>query len=117
MAVLLTPPVLDAQFNRLFDFIQESWNIARKARLVTGEPPPNPDAYTLDTTPFSAEEANIAAVLDRLKKIQDLQVKVDDAISEMTFAIRFLEDRARRVPPLPSAIAGPPFGVNTSPAP
>ncbi len=114
MATLLQPPVLNAQYDRLFDFVQEAWDIARKARLLQTEPPPNPDAYTLDQADPVLEEQNIAAVLAVFQRLKELQVKVDDGISEMEFALNFLIDRARRKPPLPAAIGGPPFGTVTT---
>jgi hypothetical protein len=117
MATLLTPSPLNTQFNRLFDFIQNAFDLARKARLLQLEPPPNADAFTLDQADPVMEEANIADVLAVFKRIRELQVKVDDAITEMEFAINFLIDRARRKPPLPTAIGGPPFGTITSSAP
>lgn len=110
MATLLTPPVINDQYKLLFDFVQEAWNINRKARLLQGEPPPNPDAYTLEQADPVSEEQNIEAVLESFQRLRELQVKVDDAISEMEFALNFLIDRARRRPPLPFAIGGPPFG-------
>lgn len=110
-ATLFTPTPLAAQYDRLFAFVQESWEIARKQRLFLTTPTAA-DAYTLAQTDPVAQQANIVLVVAQFERLQDLLVKVDDAMSEMTFAITALRDYAAVVTPLPSAIAGPPFGVN-----
>lgn len=115
-ATLFTDADLTPRFNNLFDFIQGSFEIARRARKLATDPESS-DALTLDQTNPVAEEGNIAKVEERAKKIKDLLVKVDDAMSEMTFAIEFMKDRARRKPALPIAIHGPPFGTVTTEAP
>lgn len=115
MATILTPPVIDAQHVLLFDFIQEAFNISRKARLLKTDPS-SADAYTLDQ-PAPGQETNIAAVEEVFERLKDLKVKFDGALSEMTLAIEFLKDDARRETPLPTAITGPRFGVSTSEAP
>jgi hypothetical protein len=111
-ATLLTPTPIDAQYDLLFEFIQEAWEIARRQRKFLTAPT-DPDAYTL-AQPGSpaAQQANIDAVVEHMLRVRNLLVKVDDAISEMDFAITALRDYAAQVTPLPSAIAGPPFGVN-----
>jgi hypothetical protein len=112
-ATLLTPVPLNTIYNEIFDEIQRCWEIARKARLLQTTPTVA-DAYTLYQTPPATMEANILAVEDVLRRISALQVKLDDANSELTFAINFLKDWARRSAALPTAIAGHPFGVLTT---
>ncbi len=116
MATLMTDADLRPLFDDLFDFIQGTFDVARKARLLVGEPPANADAFTLDQADPVAEEANIALVEEQLRLIKDLIVKVDDGASELQYAINFLKDNARRKPALPTSIGGPPFGTITQKA-
>ena len=111
-ATLLVQADLTPLFDNLYDFVQAAWEIGRRARKLQTAPT-DADAYTLFTTPVATREANIQAVEDMLQRITNLNLKVEDAISELQFAIKFLEDAARRHAPLPVAIGGPPFGVNT----
>ena len=111
-ATLLQPSDLAPLFTDLYNFVQGAWEIGRRARKLDTAPT-DADAFTLAQSPISTREANIQAVEDVLQNITNLNLKVEDAISELQFAIKFLEDAARRHAPLPVAIGGPPFGVNT----
>lgn len=115
-ATLFTPTPLNAQYALLYSFIQAAWEIARKQRKFLTSPT-DPDAYTLAQTDPVAQAANIVLVIQEFDYLKHLLVKVDDAMSEMEFAITALRDYAAVTTPLPSAIAGPPFGVNHTSTP
>lgn len=110
-ATLFTVTPLNAQYLLLYQFIQNAWEIARRQRLFLTTPTAV-DAYTLAQTNPVTQQTNIVAVVEEFDRLQDLLVKVDDAMSEMNFAITALRNYAAVTTPLPSAIAGPPFGVN-----
>lgn len=115
-ATLMTPATIVGLYNDLYGMVQDTWGIAQQARQLLIKPT-DPTSLTLAQSDPVARETNIQAVEDQLQLITDLNVKVEDAISELLFAIRFLEDNARRVAPLPVAIDGPAFGVNVDDAP
>lgn len=115
-ATLFDPTPINAQYTLLYQFVQNAWEIARRQRKFLTAPT-DPDAYTLAQADPVAQAANIALVLQQFQYLQDLLVKVDDALSEMDFAINALEDYAAVTTPLPTAIAGPPFGVNHTSTP
>jgi hypothetical protein len=115
-ATLFTVTPLNAQYLLLYQFIQAAWEIARRQRnfLIA---PTAADSYTLAQTNPVTQQTNIIAVVEQFERLQDLLIKVDDAMSEMTFALTALRNYAAVTTPLPSAIAGPPFGVNHTSTP
>lgn len=110
-ATLLTTAPLNAQYLLLYQFIQNAWELARKQRKFLTSPT-DVDAYTLAQTNPVTQQTNIEAVVQEFDYLKHLLVKVDDAMSEMESALTALRDYAAVVTPLPTAIAGPPFGVN-----
>lgn len=117
---LITPADFTPEYDVLFNFYMTALDFARRARKNYTDPdglnPPG-DTITLEQANPAVEQANVEAVFDEFHKIQELLVKVADAISEYQFALNFLKDRAYRKPQLPSSIEGPHFDTVTSEAP
>ena len=117
---LVIPTTLDPLFNDLFDFCQRAWELGRRARKNYTDPnglSPLGDTITLEQAVPATEQTNVEAVLAELERVKALLVKVDDAMSELDFALNFLKDRAYRKPPLPVEIEGPHFDTVTASAP